>query len=529
MVMSIEDFAAAFPGEDSYVEFKQGVSAARLQDAAVAFSNADGGVLIVGVADDGRLVGVPQQGQKVRDVHQAMREVRSPGRYDVHQLTVDGHTLLVVSIARRHEGFSQTSSGAVLARRGSSNVALLGSDLSRFVAARAFESFELTPTNVKLADVQLELTRRLGDAYGWKEDSDLGAALEDAGFVVTESGNQLLTIAGALLMLADPATVGGRPYIDIRRYSGDDPDPDKVWEIRGPADHQVEQATRDILQELGSTSAIVGVQRVEMPKLPERAIREAIANAVAHRSYEYAGSAIRVEIRPTALSITSPGGLPEPVTVPNIRFQQAARNDRLLCALRRLGLAEDLGKGIDRMEDDMAAELLQPPQYEDDGSFFTVRLMQVGAVTARERAWVRSLIQAGRLDAQAALVVVAVAREGAIGNSEVRSLLDVDSVEARSILQSLVAEGVLVQYGQRGGTQYLIADDLGVPARIRYTDNELDAMALDLARRGAVTNSRLRQSTGLDRTEARRVLRRLVDQGELVQLGTKRGTRYQLP
>jgi ATP-dependent DNA helicase RecG len=63
-----------------------------------------------------------------------------------------------------------------------------------------------------------------------------------------------------------------------------------------------------------------------MPELPPRAIREAIANAVADRSYEHAGTAIRVEIRSTSLTITSPGGLPEPVTVENIRFQQAARN-----------------------------------------------------------------------------------------------------------------------------------------------------------------------------------------------------------
>jgi predicted HTH transcriptional regulator len=108
--------------------------------------------------------------------------------------------------------------------------------------------------------------------------------------------------------------------------------------------------------------------------------------------------------------------------------------------------------------------LVPPPEFEDDGSFFAVRLRLGVAVTPRERAWVRDLIDGGRLDARAAIVVVAVAREGAIGNSEVRSLLDVDSVEARSVLQTRVAEGVLVQQGERGGAQYLIAPDLGVPA-----------------------------------------------------------------
>ena len=529
MVLSLEEFAAAFPGEGEHVELKQGVSQARVQEAAVAFSNADGGVLVAGVAPDGRIVGVAHPGEKAKDLHQALREARDPGRYDVHELLVDEKTLLVLSVDRRREGFSQTSSGAVLVRRGASNVPLLGADLSRFLARHTFESFELTPTNVDLADADPDLLHRLGAAYGWTTDGDVASSLEQVGFVTTESGRLVLTVAGSLLLLPDPAVVGGRPYIDIRRYSGEDPDPDKVWEICGPADHQVEQTTADLLSELGSISAIVGVQRVEMPKLPPRVIREAIANAVAHRSYEHAGTATRIEIHPTHLMITSPGRLPEPVTVENIRFQQAARNDRLLGALRRLGLAEDLGKGIDRMEDDMAAELLQPPEFEDDGSFFAVRLRLGGAVTPRERAWVRGLVHGGRLDARAAIVVVAVAREGSIGNSEVRSLLDVDSVEARSILQTLVAEGVLVQQGERGGAQYLIAPDLGVPARIRHTDPELDAIAIALAQQGPVTNSLLRERTGLDRQEARAVLRRLVDRGALVQLGEKRGTRYVLP
>lgn len=529
MVLEREEFLRAFPGEDEYLELKQGVSTSRVQEAAVAFSNADGGVLIAGVSPERSIVGVAQPGEKTKDLHQAFREVQNPGRYDVHELQVDGKTLLVVAVARRHEGFTQTSAGVVLVRRGASNVPLLGPDLSTFLARRTFKSFELTPTEATLDQVDPALQARLCDAFGWQPDGPVADRLEEAGYAITESSGQVLTVAGALLLLAEPVKVGGRPYIDIRRYSAGDADPDKLWEVRGPADQQVERATSDLVEELGSISAIVGVQRVDMPKLPTRALREAIANAVAHRSYENAGTAIRIDIHPTHVTITSPGSLPEPVTIENIRFQQAARNDRLLGALRRLGLAEDLGKGIDRMEDDMAAELLQPPEFASDGSFFSVTLRLGGAVTPRERAWVRGLILEGRLDASAAIVVVATAREGSITNGDARTLLGVDSVRARSILQALVAEGVLIQHGERGGSEYRIAPSVGIPARIRHTDDELDQIALDLARRRPVTNAILRQETGLDRLQALTVLRRLVDRGKLVQVGERRGSRYELP
>ena len=525
MVMSGADFASSFAGEGDLIEFKQGVSARAIQEAAVAFSNADGGVLLVGVGPEGRLVGIAQPGERARQIHQALRDVRDPGRYEVRELTVDDTVVLVLSIARRREGFAQTSSGAVLVRRGASNVPLLGSDLSRFIARHAFEAFELTPTDRALTGASPMRIERLRSAYGW-DGADVDRHLTESGFAVIEGGRHVLTVAGSLLLLDDPAVVGGRPYIDIRRYAADEPDPDKVWEIRGPVDVQVQRATSDLLDELGSISAIVGVQRVEMPRLPPRVIREAVANAVAHRSYEHAGTATRIEIRSTSLTVTSPGGLPEPVTVENIRTEQAARNDRLLGALRRMGLAEDLGKGIDRIEDDMAAELLEAPEFEDDGSFFTVRLRLGGAVTPRERAWVRGLIQGGRLDPRSALVLVTAAREGVVNNGSVRSLLDVDSVEARSILQALVSEGVLVRQGERGGAQYLVAPDLGVPARIRHTDAELDELAMSLARQGPVTNALLRQRSGLDRHEALAVLQRLVERGRLEQIGERRGSRY---
>lgn len=433
-----------------------------------------------------------------------------------------------MAVARRREGFAQSSSGAVLVRRGASNVPLIGADLSRFLARHAFESFEATATGVSIDDADASLLERTAAAYGW-DSASVRQGLEDTGLMATESGREVLTVAGSLLLLPDPAVVGGRPYVDLRRYFSDEAEPDKVWQVRGPLDHQIEQSTSDVLAELGSVSAIVGVQRLEMPKVPPLALREALANAVAHRSYEHAGTAIRVDIRPNVLTITSPGSLPEPVTVENIRHQQSARNDRVLGALRRMGLAEDLGKGIDRMEDDMAAELLQPPEFEDDGSFFTVRLPLGGVVTPRERAWVRGLIQEGRLDPRAAVVVVEVARHGWVGNSDVRALLGVDSVQARAILQGLVAEGVLVQQGERGGAQYLISPDLGVPARIRHTDSELDAIALELAKHGAVTNASFRERSGVGRQEALAVLRRLVERGKLVQRGSKRGTRYERP
>lgn len=505
------------------------MSAHRIQETAVAFSNTEGGVLVAGVSPEGRIIGVTNPGEKAKDIHQAFRDVQNPGRYELRELQVDDKTLLVTTVDRRHEGFAQTPAGVVLIRRGASNTALLGPDLSIFLARRTFTSFELTPTDIPISEVDSVLRHRLCDAYGWPDDNRSQNRMVEAGFVTTERQEAVLTVAGTLLLLPDPKQVGGRPYINLRRYAEGEPDPDRTWEIDGPVDDQIEQAAALVRDELGSVSAIVGTRRVELPRLPERALREAIANAVAHRSYENAGTAIRIDIHPSHVTITSPGGLPEPVTIEHIRVQQAARNDRLLGALRRLRLAEDQGQGIDRIEDDMALNLLHAPEFATDGSFFSITLQLGGVVTSRERAWVRGLIDDDQLDPRSALVLVEIARSGSTTNGQVRELLDVDSVVARSILQGLVREGILLQIGERGGAEYRIDPSVSVPARIRHTDPELDEIALDMVAEAPLTNARLRQETGLDAAQARKVLRRLVEQGDLIQRGSRRGTRYEAP
>jgi predicted HTH transcriptional regulator len=82
--MGMEEFRRDFPEETNYLEFKQGVSRNQIQDTVVAFSNAGGGVILIGVADDGTVVGRQFDAGTVDSIHQVMRDVHDPGRYSLH-------------------------------------------------------------------------------------------------------------------------------------------------------------------------------------------------------------------------------------------------------------------------------------------------------------------------------------------------------------------------------------------------------------------------------------------------------------
>jgi ATP-dependent DNA helicase RecG len=521
LAMSAAEFKRAFPGEGQFIEFKRGTSSEQLQNTAVAFSNADGGVIVVGVGDDGQVLGRAADAGTQDAIHEAVQGARDVGRYSIHALDVDGTGITVVAVARRREGFSQTSAGTVRVRHGTRDDALFGAELVRFANERTSSRYEITPVNAQTGVASPALRRELGAAMSW--DRVTAQRLEEA--ELTADGQ--LTVAGALYLLSDPALVLGKTYLEVLRFDDDhSTEYDRRWELRGPIHHVFRTAVELIDGELGTDLVVLGVQRYELNRLPIVVLREALANALAHRSYEMGGTAVRVELRPTAVIVRSPGGLPEPVTVDNIREANAARNVVVIKVLRALGLAEDAGRGVDVMQDTMIDEMLEPPRFSDSGHEVIVELPIRSAVTPSERAWVHELERRGALRGLDRVALVHAARGAVLTNKALRELLSIDSEAARETLQRLRDEGFLEQRGQRGGASYRLAGSLRPPAGLRLRTEELDVVVLKLADSGPIANADVRAATGLDRAEARALLDRLVKDGQLRRTGERRGTKY---
>jgi len=523
--MSIADFAEAFPAESEFVERKSGFNRTAVQEAAVAFSNADGGVILIGVDDVGIVVGRELSPGLLDEIHRTIREARDPGRYAVHELTVDGRSVTVLSVARRVEGFSQTSSGRVLVRRGTMKVALFGAELARLINERSLQRFEETDAKVTLDQADSELVSELAATFSWSHD--IPDRLAEHGLLLRDGGDRL-TITGALYLLADPAERLGKTFVEILRFPTDGADYARRLEIRGPLHRQLRRAVDEVMSELGSELVVLGVRRYDLPRLPQVVLREAIANALAHRSYEMQGTSTRIEIYPHVVRIVSPGGLPEPVTVENIRETQAARNYRVITVLRRFGLAEDAGRGVDVMVDSMLEEMLEPPLFEDSGHSVAVNLPIRSAVTPIERAWVREVETRGLIEPGDRILLVHAARGERLTNSLVRELSGVDTHGARQALQRLRDADFLVQQGRRGGATYTLNESLAPPAGLRLTRHALKELILQLARDDfpPLTNARVRERTGLDRAEALRLLDELVSAHLLERVGSRRGTHY---
>jgi len=522
--MTESEFKTVFAEESDYIERKSGTSQSPLARAITSFSNSDGGVVLIGVRDDGEILGRALTEGVVTAIHQAALTVHDPGRYRIREIDVDGRPVVVVSVARRSQGFAQTSDGQVLVRRGARATPLLGAELLSFITSQALQRFDETDSGVPLSAAHPDLVQELRRAYKWRQPNLPDRLVEHR--LALRNGRLNLTVAGALLLLDQPREHLGKAYVEFLRFPDDGVNYDRRVEFVGSAPAQIEEATTFLMDELGTDLVVSGARRYEVPKIPEVVLREALANAVAHRSYEELGRSVRVELRPDKIHISSPGGLPEPVTEENIRETQSARNIRVLAALRRLRLAEDAGRGVDVMQDSMAEALLDPPVFNDLGHSVTVTLPIRGAISPQERAWVMEVERRGQIRTRDRIPLIHAARGEVLTNARVRDLLGVDSRDARSSLRRLRDAGFLEQVGQRGGAAYVLARAVRAPAAFRMSPGDLRAFVLDLAEDEPLTNAKVRAATGLDRVEAFRLLNQLVREGKLVRRGERRGAHY---
>jgi ATP-dependent DNA helicase RecG len=525
LVLTATEFENEFPAENQHIEFKRGIGADQIQETTVAFSNADGGVILIGILDDGTVQGRPLDSGSADSIHRTLQEIHNPGRYFLHEVKIAGRPVIALAIAKRQEGFAQQSNGIVRVRKGTRDQALFGPELQHLVNERSASRYELTPTPLSVGEAEPVRAERFRDAFAWSGEF-VADRLSENGYA---AGGRL-TVAGTLYLAHEPSAVLGKSHVELLRYRSDDSvDYDLRIEFDGSLPEQLEATVDRVLQELGTELVVLGVRRYELWRIPPVVLREAIANALAHRSYELDRTAVRVELRPGAVTVISPGGLPEPVTVENIRETSAPRNLAVIGALRRFGLAEDAGRGIDVMEDTMLSEMLDPPIIDDRGHSVAVTLPIRSAVAPDERAWIQELERRGALSGPDRLVLVHAARGETLTNSKVREILQTDVRSAREVLQRLRDAGFLVQQGVRGGATYRLEGSLAPPAGLRLNQDELMSLIESLAEEGPISNAEVREATGLERSEVRPLLAALVSQRRLVQTGQRRGTRYRLP
>lgn len=234
--------------------------------------------------------------------------------------------------------------------------------------------------------------------------------------------------------------------------------------------------------------------RQRIDEYPEAVIREAVANALAHRDYSLVGAPVDLTVWDDRIEIRSPGGFAGHITLQNIRDEHYSRNPRIMGVLKILRLVEEYGEGVeeygegvDRMIDEMEARLMEPPTFLPTSDSVTVVLFNRTPLSVEDQAWLALLADLDLTPTERRLVVE-VRKRGSLARRDVEALLP--NVDAAALLRGAVARGLVAQRGQRGGARYALSDELllragahGIQARDRRRQMLLD----EIRRRGEMT------------------------------------------
>lgn len=194
------------------------------------------------------------------------------------------------------------------------------------------------------------------------------------------STNAHYALAGGLVFLGkNPSVLFPHCRILADAYRGNEPDPNPTDQatISMPAPLAVDAVIDFIKKNTRHPPRIVGIRRVMLDEYPEKAVREAIVNAIAHRNYEDASRQILVEVFFDRVVVASPGFPPHPLTFAKLRagkYRPCSRNPVLAQSLAVLDLMEQRGSGFTRMKNAMLDHGLDAPQIEGQDGYFQLVL-----------------------------------------------------------------------------------------------------------------------------------------------------------
>ena len=226
-------------------------------------------------------------------------------------------------------------------------------------------------------------------------------------------------------------------------------------EINGSLPSQLQQVEKFLRANLQSVVRMIGLQHQGALEYPFEAVRELVVNAIAHRDYNIQGDGIHLNLFSDRLEVTSPGGLPGPVTIDNIMEARFSRNPVIVQVLADLGYVERLGYGLDRVVSLMRENSLSPPKFEEVVGTFRVTLYN----TPAEEFALPDMSQYQLLDINprqvSALNYLGTRRR--ITNREFQELCpDVHPETLRRDLADLVSRGVLLKIGDKKSTYYIL-------------------------------------------------------------------------
>ena len=461
-------------GESIALEFKSDAKCLSDRDlvaAVVSLANSDGGELLLGVEDNGELTGLHPNHCDVSSLPALVSNRTNP------PITVRAEALDVkhVRIARisvpKSRQLVSTSEGLLLRRR----LKLDGTPESVPFYPHEFLQRQSTmgivdPSAMPLSGLgsdQLDPLQRLRirntiKRYGGDQsllplaDEELDGAL---GLVTNVDGMRCPTVAGLLLLGNESLLRQHLPSHEIafQVLRGTEVQVNEFF--RKPLLETFEEIETLFRARLSEEEIQLGLFRVAIPNFERRAFREAVVNALVHRDYNSLG-AVHVKFDSEGISISNPGGFVEGISLNNILVADPrSRNPLLADIIKRMGLAERTGRGIDRIYEGLLRYGRSSPDYSMSSPHSVVlRMPSADADLNFLKMIVECEEQTGESMPIDSLIILSRLREERrLTTPDLAQSVQKNEIVVRSSLEKLVESGFIEAHGSSRGRAYTLS------------------------------------------------------------------------
>ncbi len=440
----------------------------------VAFANTEGGDLYLGVEDDGTITGVHPEHANPVTLGAYIANNTVPPISTRCEIIEEEKPVLRITVPKSYGGIVATRSGKILRRRMKidntpENVPMYPTEMAtRLSDLRLLDYSTMIVLEGSLADIdplELERLRRIVLAYNGDKallELDDGELLKALGFTREQNGTIYPTIAG-ILMVGKVSSIEKFVPTGISSFQVLEGTSVRVNEdYRLPILAAIEKIVAHTEVWNPEQELEMGLFRMPAPEFDKRALREAIVNAFCHRDYSIMGR-VRVAISDEGLTIANPGGFIEGVTIQNLLTAEPhGRNQLLADALKRVGLAEKTGRGIDRIYEGSLIYGRRLPDYSNSTpktvSLFIPRSkpdVQLARIISDEQN------RLGRPLPINTLLVLNTLKE--IPRSDVKQIAEaanLSEIIAKTVLDKAVENGLVEPYGAGRGRNYMLSHKL---------------------------------------------------------------------
>ncbi len=539
--------------EDLIIEFKSDrkkYSDILLVEEIVGMANTKGGELYLGVEDNGEITGVHKDHEDINGLRALVANMTVPSLSVRAEILFEEDKKVLKIEIPMSRSITATSAGKILRRRLKAdgtpeNIPMYPYEINTRLSELSLLDFsaqtlsgaeyeDLDPNErVRLKKI-IEL--RHGDSTLLElEDEELDKALQ---LVKEENGKLIPTITGMLLVGKEEK---------IRKLM---PTAKSVFQVLdGVSVRKNEEYSKPLLETFEifeenfkawnpEVEIENGLFRMPIPEFSYNAFREALVNAFCHRDYSMIGS-VRLAITDEGMTISNPGGFIEGVNLNNLlTVEPHGRNQTLANALKRIGLAERTGRGIDRIYEGSIIYGRPWPDYSES----TSTVVKVFIQRAKpDIPFIKMIYDAGNrngrsLSINSLLILSLIKFEHKADLHRIMEKINLSESRAKSNIFKLIEEGLIEETGGIKNRSYILSKKIykendnyiGYVRQTGIDSIRNEEMILKLAEKNEVGISReeVAELLMVPKDKAYRILKKMTEENKLKSIGKSRGTRY---